>query len=127
MICVLSLFVFFTKELPMSNDIDAAKESRNPVGDEEFAIKWTEVMLSGDGTVQEVAELLGLSKDYVQQRSVQLRRELKEHNGTKLPKASGRPHKKKDTAGVAKLVADILKSHNLVENVESHEPETEAV
>ena len=111
----------------MSNDIDAAKESRNPVGDEEFAIKWTEVMTKPDGTVQQVAELLGLSKDYVQQRSVQLRRELKEHNGTKLPKASGRPHKKKDTAGVAKLVADMLKSHNLVENVESHEPETEAV
>ncbi len=108
----------------MSNDIDATKESRNPVGDHEFALKWTEVMMEPDGTVQQVAELLGLSKDYVQQRSVQIRRELREHN-VELPKASGRPHKKKDTIGVAKAVAEMLKSHGSVENVESHE--TEAV
>ena len=72
-----------------------------------WATTWTNT-ISNDGTVEQVAELLGLSRDYTQQRSVQLRKELREH-GVELPKVQNRRKKVKDTASVAPAVADLLK------------------
>ncbi len=82
-------------------------QERHVVSDMEFATTWTNT-ISNDGTVEQVAELLGLSRDYTQQRSVQLRKELREH-GVELPKVQNRRKKVKDTASVASAVADLLK------------------
>ena len=96
----------------MSNNIDEVeKESRKVVTDMQFATTWTDTMMKRDsGSVQEVAELLGLSKAYVQQRSVQLRRELRKH-GVELPKASNRQHKKKETINIANAISALLVSY----------------
>ena len=82
-------------------------QERHVVSDMEFATTWTNT-ISNDGTVEQVAELLGLSRDYTQQRSVQLRKELRDH-GVELPKVQNRRKKVKDTASVASAVADLLK------------------
>ena len=97
------------------------KQVRATVDDEQFAIEWTKIIANG-GTVQEVADSLGLSKEYTQQRSVQLRKGLKEY-GVELPKAQGRERRKKSLDTVAAALQSLMSSIDTLDNeaeAESH-------
>ena len=82
------------------------KVNRTPVDDETFAIQWTKIITNG-GTVLDVSEALGLSKEYTQQRSVQLRKDLREYN-VELPKAKGRQRRKKSLDTVAEALTSLM-------------------
>jgi len=90
------------------------KRTRTTVDDEHFAIEWTKVISNG-GTVQDVADSLGLSKEYTQQRSVQLRKGLKDY-GVSLPKAQGRERRKKSLDTVAAALQTLMSSIDKLDN-----------
>jgi len=112
---VLLLVVLFTflKGVVDMNDVAtqemssaSPKVNRTPVDDETFAIQWTKIITNG-GTVLDVSEALGLSKEYTQQRSVQLRKDLREYN-VELPKAKGRQRRKKSLDTVAEALTSLM-------------------
>ena len=96
-----------TKEKP-------ATTKRTPVDDEMFAVEWTKIISNG-GTVQDVADALGLSKEYTQQRSVQLRKELKNYD-VDLPKAKGRQRRKKSLDTVAAALQSLMTEIDELDN-----------
>ena len=97
-----------TKEKP------ATTTKRTPVDDEMFAVEWTKI-ITGGGTVQDVADALGLSKEYTQQRSVQLRKELKNYD-VDLPKAKGRQRRKKSLDTVAAALQSLMTEIDELDN-----------
>ena len=82
-----------------SEDATVARKRHN-IDDETFALEWTSIITEG-GTVQDVADKLGMKKSYVQARSTALRKALQEATPPfELPKAR-REVKEKDYNSLA--------------------------
>ncbi len=112
------MFCFFFERSVEMSDVTTKKKpattKRTPVDDEMFAVEWTKIISNG-GTVQDVADALGLSKEYTQQRSVQLRKELKNYD-VDLPKAKGRQRRKKSLDTVAAALQSLMTEIDELDN-----------